>query len=75
MINYIPVREKILFPYWAPNLVPNNAINLGAQLGPVSITKLSHNWACQMGPIHLIKFLLSGIFFVCKRLKEGHEIC
>src|SRR6218665_872455 len=26
----------------------------------MSITKLSHNWACQMGPIHLINFLLSG---------------
>src|SRR6218665_1247569 len=58
--RYGKVRAKILFPYWAPNLVPNNAINLGAQLGPVSITKLSPNWACQMGPIQLIKFLLSG---------------
>src|SRR6218665_2298292 len=58
--NLAAVRAKILFPYWAPNLIPNNAINLRAQLGPVSITKLSPNWACQMGPIHLIKFLLSG---------------
>src|SRR6218665_1976806 len=33
---------------------------LGSQLGPMSITKLSPNWACQMGPIHLINFLLSG---------------
>src|SRR6218665_2264493 len=24
----------------------------------MSITKLSTNWACQMGPIHFIKFLL-----------------
>src|SRR6218665_2398271 len=35
-------------------------MNLGAQLGPVSITKLSPNWACQMGPIHCPKFLLPG---------------
>src|SRR6218665_3712390 len=35
-------------------------MNLGAQLGPLSITKLSPNWACQMGPIHCPKFLLSG---------------
>src|SRR6218665_1973585 len=34
---------------------------LGSQLGPMSITKLSPNWACQMGPIHLINFLLSGV--------------
>src|SRR6218665_2412582 len=33
---------------------------LGSQLGPMSITKLSPNWACQMGPIHCINFLLSG---------------
>ena len=26
----------------------------------MSITKLSPNWACQMAPIHFIKFLLSG---------------
>src|SRR6218665_84844 len=26
----------------------------------MSITKLSPNWAYQMGPIHLINFLLSG---------------
>src|SRR6218665_674104 len=35
-------------------------MNLGAQMGPVSITKLSPNWACQMGPIHCPKFLLTG---------------
>src|SRR6218665_3424205 len=34
---------------------------LGFQLGPMSITKLSPNWACQMGPIHFINFLLSGM--------------
>src|SRR6218665_3350092 len=34
---------------------------LGSQLGPISITKLSPNWACQMGPIHCPKFLLSGV--------------
>src|SRR6218665_2899993 len=33
---------------------------LGSQLGPMSITKLSPNWACQMGPIHCPKFLLPG---------------
>src|SRR6218665_2999337 len=27
----------------------------------MSITKLSPNWACQMGPIHCPKFLLSGM--------------
>src|SRR6218665_2427817 len=27
-------------------------MNLGAQPGPARITKLSPNWACQMGPIH-----------------------
>src|SRR6218665_812344 len=36
-------------------------MNLGAQLGPLSITKLSRNWACQMGHIHFINFLLSGL--------------
>ena len=40
-------------------------MNLGAQLGPMSITKLSPNWACQMGPIHCPKFLLSGIGLIC----------
>ena len=28
----------------------------------MSITKLSPNWACQMGPVHFINFLVSGIF-------------
>src|SRR6218665_3754002 len=45
----------------APNLVSNRVMNLGAQLGPMSITKLSPNWACQMGPIYCPKFLLSGM--------------
>src|SRR6218665_2665776 len=35
-------------------------MNLGAQMGPMSITNLSPNWACQMGPIHCPKLLLSG---------------
>src|SRR6218665_1240007 len=35
-------------------------MNFGVQLGPLSITKLSPNWACQMGPIYCPKFLLSG---------------
>src|SRR6218665_85108 len=34
---------------------------LGSQLGPMSITKLSPNWACQMGPIYCPKFLLPGL--------------
>src|SRR6218665_3230907 len=38
----------------------HRAMNLGAQLEPVSITKLSPNWACQMGPIHCPTFLLYG---------------
>src|SRR6218665_3292540 len=36
-------------------------MNLGAQQGPVSITKLSPNWASQMGPNHCPKILLSGL--------------
>src|SRR6218665_1118934 len=63
--NLPTVRAKLgqtsSFPNaWAPNLVSNRAMNLGAQMGPLSITKLSPNWACQMGPIHCPKFLLSG---------------
>src|SRR6218665_2264024 len=41
----------------------------------MSITKLSPNWACQMGPIHLINFLLSGTsssIFLSSRL-ESHR--
>src|SRR6218665_1549646 len=34
----------------------------------MSITKLSPNWACQMGPIHFINFLLSGSSLQCKTL-------
>src|SRR6218665_2570718 len=45
-------------------------MNLGAQLGPVSITKLSPNWACQMSPIHLVKFLLSGCLSVRLSVSE-----
>src|SRR6218665_1276313 len=33
------VRANIFFSKWAPNLVPNRAMNLEAQLGPMSITK------------------------------------
>ena len=32
----------------------------GNQLGTMSIIKLSHNWACQVGPIQCHKLLLSG---------------
>src|SRR6218665_2703517 len=34
----------------------------------MSITKLSPNWACQMGPIHCPKFLLPGLciyIYIC----------
>src|SRR6218665_3313902 len=41
-------------------MISNRAKNFLAQMGPLSITKLSPNWACQMGPIHCPKFLLSG---------------
>src|SRR6218665_1907286 len=58
--NLATVRANILFPYWDPNLVPNRAINWVSQLERVSITKLSPNWGCQMGPIHFINFFLSG---------------
>src|SRR6218665_386961 len=37
---------------------------LGSQLGPMSITKLSLNWACQMGPIHCPKFFLPGFLLL-----------
>ena len=37
---------------------------LNTNLPTVSITKLSLNWACQMGPIHCPKFLLSGTFVI-----------
>ena len=44
-----------------PKFGAQNGNKLGSQLGPMSITKLSSNWACQMGPIHCPKFLLSGV--------------
>src|SRR6218665_1384192 len=40
-------------------------MNLGAQLGPLSITKLSPNWACQMGPIHFINFAVWALTSSC----------
>src|SRR6218665_57965 len=43
-----------------PNLVSNGAINWVSQLGPVSITKLSPNWACQMGPFISLIFCCLG---------------
>src|SRR6218665_958487 len=46
-------------------------MNLGAQLGPMGITKLSPNWACQMGPIHCPKFLLSGVRVDEDRVEQG----
>src|SRR6218665_1697486 len=35
---------------------------LGTQMGPMSKTKLSPNWYCQMGPIHFPTFLLSELY-------------
>src|SRR6218665_4095572 len=58
--NLATVRANIVFPYWAPNLVHNRAMNLGDQLGPMSITKLSPNWACKMGPFYFPKFCCQG---------------
>src|SRR6218665_386287 len=52
-----------------PKLVPNRAMILGVQLGPMSITKLSPNWASQMGPIHCPKFLLPGLGLALKTWK------
>ena len=43
-----------------PQFFPSRAMNLGAQLGPMSIKNNPPNWACQMGPIHCSKYLLSG---------------
>src|SRR6218665_58722 len=44
-----------------PKFGAQSSNKLGSQLGPMSITKLSPNWACQMGPIHCPKFLLPGM--------------
>src|SRR6218665_4052594 len=42
---------------------------LGAQLGPMSIAKLSPDWACQMDPIHFSKLCclggLADVAFLC----------
>jgi len=37
-------------------------------MGPLSITKLSPNWACQMDPIYFINFLLSGLLLASGKL-------
>src|SRR6218665_2657465 len=50
-------------------------MNLGAQMGSVSITKLSPNWACQMGPIHCPKFLLTGIALEVETHTTMHQVC
>src|SRR6218665_1364965 len=40
----------------------------------MSITKLSPNWACQMGPIHCPKFLLPGVGLAFKLIVcEGQK--
>src|SRR6218665_2683487 len=59
--NLPTVRAKLGQTSSFPIMGPNRAMNLGAQLGPMRIIKLSPNWACQMGPIHCPKFLLSGM--------------
>src|SRR6218665_3949940 len=51
-----------------PNLVPNGSMNYVSQLGPVSITKISPNRACQMGPRQRPITLLSGDFVLDKHL-------
>jgi len=59
------VRANIFFPEWASNLVRNRAMNLGAQLGLMSITKLSlvigglAKWA----PIIALNFCCLGTIF------------
>src|SRR6218665_814816 len=40
----------------------------------MSITKLSPNWACQMGPIHCPKFLLPGLPFLPHPLPYAHVL-
>src|SRR6218665_1264887 len=42
----------------------------GNQLGPMSITKLSPNWACQMDPIYCPKLLLSGLYLGQNRYRK-----
>ena len=46
-----------------PICQPLGQVNeFGNQLmGPMSITKLSPNWGCQLGPNYCPKFLLSGL--------------
>src|SRR6218665_1284730 len=39
-----------------PKFCSQQGNEFGAQLGPMTITKFSPNWACQMGPIHCPKF-------------------
>src|SRR6218665_373280 len=62
--NLAAVRAKLgqtsCFPI-GPQILCPIGNKLGSQLGPMSITKLSPNWACQMGPIHCPKFLLPGM--------------
>src|SRR6218665_329940 len=48
-------------------------MNLGAQLGPMSITKLSPNWACQMGPVHCPKFVLPGFELSTVTSQSHHQ--
>src|SRR6218665_3586872 len=47
-----------------PKFCSHQGNEFSAQLGPMSITKRSPNWACQMGPILCPKFLLSGQYLL-----------
>src|SRR6218665_2073286 len=52
---------KLLYSAASTTAVSSSLVSPSQHWGrPMSITKLSPNWACQMGPIHLINFLLSG---------------
>src|SRR6218665_3913230 len=50
------------FPIMGPKFGDQYGNKLGSQLGPMSITKLSPNWAYQMGPIHFINFYVCPNF-------------
>ena len=59
--NLLTVRPRqTSFPNGSPNLVPNKAMNLGAQLGPMSITKLSPNWVAKRAPFISLSFCCLG---------------
>ena len=73
--NLVTVRAKLEQTPSFPNLVSIKAMNLGDQLGPMGITKLSTNWAYQMGSIHFPKLLLSWSFSFITTDHENREMC